>query len=73
MSGMEVEGLRNAQRTLVALSAVQSVHTNWLALEAEEHDRKQLEQLCRYITRPALSDQRVQLNATRQVKPSFRR
>lgn len=34
LSGMEVEGLRNAQRTLVALSTVQSVHTNWLALEA---------------------------------------
>jgi len=34
LSSMEVEGLRNAQRTLVALSAVQSVHANWLALEA---------------------------------------
>ena len=32
------------------------------------NDRKRLEQLCRYITRPALSDQRVQLNAAGQVE-----
>ena len=31
------------------------------AARVEAHDRKRLEQLCRYITRPALSDQRVQL------------
>ena len=30
--------------------------------------RKRLEQLCRYITRPALSDERVQLNAAGQVE-----
>ena len=29
--------------------------------------RKRLEQLCRYITRPALSHERVQLNAAGQV------
>jgi hypothetical protein len=33
----------------------------------EAHDRKRLEQLCRCITRPALSDERVQLNAAGQV------
>jgi hypothetical protein len=33
----------------------------------EAHDRKRLERLCRYITRPALSDDRVQLNAAGQV------
>jgi hypothetical protein len=33
------------------------------AVRVESHDRKRLEQLCRYITRPALSDERVQLNA----------
>jgi len=34
----------------------------------EAHARKRLEQLCRYITRPALSDERVQLNAAGQVE-----
>ena len=38
------------------------------AVRVEAHDRKRLEQLCRYITRPALSDERVQLNATGQVE-----
>jgi hypothetical protein len=38
------------------------------AVRVEAHDRKRLEQLCRYITRPALSDQRVQLNAAGQVE-----
>jgi len=32
------------------------------------HDRKRLEQLCRYITRLALSDERVQFNAAGQVE-----
>ena len=32
------------------------------AVRVEAHDRKRLEQLCRYITRPALSDERVQIN-----------
>ena len=31
------------------------------AVQVEAHDRKRLEQLCRYITRPALSDERVQV------------
>ena len=38
------------------------------AVRVEAHDRKQLEQLCRYIIRPALSDERVQLNAAGQVE-----
>ena len=38
------------------------------AVRVEDHDRKRLEQLCRYITRPALSDERVQLNAAGQVE-----
>ena len=38
------------------------------AVRVEVHDRKWLEQLCRYITRPALSDERVQLNTADQVK-----
>ena len=38
------------------------------AVRVEAHERKRLEQLCRYITRPALSDERVQLNAAGQVQ-----
>ena len=38
------------------------------AVRVRGHDRKRLEQLCRYITRPALSDERVQLNAAGQVE-----
>jgi hypothetical protein len=38
------------------------------AVRIEAHDRKRLEQLCRYITRPSLSDERVQLNAAGQVE-----
>jgi hypothetical protein len=38
------------------------------AVPAEAHDRKRLERLCRYITRPALSDERIQLNAVGQVE-----
>ncbi len=38
------------------------------AVRVQAHERKRLEQLCRYITRPALSDERVQLNAAGQVE-----
>lgn len=38
------------------------------AVDVEAHDRKRLEQLCRYITRTALSDERVQLHAAGQVE-----
>lgn len=38
------------------------------AVRVEAHDRKRLEQLCRYITWPVLSDERVQLNAAGQVE-----
>lgn len=44
-----------------------------VAVRFEPHDRKQLEQLCHYITRPALSDERVQLNAVRQAELNSRR
>ena len=37
------------------------------AVRVEAHDRKRLEQLCRYITRPAFSGERVQLYAAGQV------
>ncbi|MCW5581627.1 MAG: transposase, partial [Luteimonas sp.] len=38
------------------------------AARVEAHDRKRREQLCRCITRPALSGERVQLNAAGQVE-----
>ena len=37
-------------------------------MAVEAHERKRLEQLCRTITRPALADERVQLNAAGQVE-----
>lgn len=37
-------------------------------MRVDAHDRKRLEQWCRYITRPALSDERVQVNAAGQVE-----
>ena len=38
------------------------------AVRVEAHERKRLERLCRYITRPALSDERIQVNAAGQVQ-----
>ncbi len=38
------------------------------AVRVEADDRKRLEQLCRYIKRPALSHERIQLNAAGQVE-----
>ena len=38
------------------------------AVRVDALDRKRLEQRCRYITRPALLDERVQLNAAGQVE-----
>ncbi|MBL8318054.1 MAG: transposase [Burkholderiaceae bacterium] len=41
-------------------------------MRAEAHDRRRLEELCRYITRPALSDERVQVHSAGQVKLKLR-
>jgi len=38
------------------------------AVRIEAHERKRLERLCRIITRPALSDERIQVNAAGQVQ-----
>jgi hypothetical protein len=38
------------------------------AVRIEAHERRRLERLCRYITRPALSDERIQVNAAGQVE-----
>ena len=37
------------------------------AVRCAADDRQALEQLCRYITRPALANERVQINAARLV------
>jgi hypothetical protein len=37
------------------------------AVRCAANDRQTLEQLCRYITRPALADERLQTNAAGQV------
>lgn len=37
------------------------------AVRCDAHERSRLQQLCRYITRPALADERVQCNAAGQV------
>ncbi len=43
-------------------------------VRVEAHDRKRLEQLCLYVTRPALPDDRVQVHPAGQVelKPKTR-
>jgi hypothetical protein len=38
------------------------------AVRIEAHERKRLERLCRYISRPAPSDERIQLIAAGQVQ-----
>jgi hypothetical protein len=38
------------------------------AVRVEAHDRKRLERLCRYVTRPALSEERIQVNAAGQAQ-----
>jgi hypothetical protein len=54
-----------ARRPLCADIDSFSLHA---AVRVEAHDRKRVEQLCRSITRPALSDERVQRNAAGQVE-----
>ena len=63
LQGMPREG--TARQPLCADIDGFSLHA---AVRVESHDRKRLEQLCRNITRPALSDERVQLNAAGQVE-----
>ncbi len=37
-------------------------------MRIEAHERKRLERLCRYITRPALSDGRIKVDAAGKVQ-----
>ena len=41
-------------------------------VRCEANDRNRLEHLCRYITRPALADERVQEDAEGQVVPKLK-
>jgi hypothetical protein len=59
---------RHARPQRAALCADLDGFSLYAAVRVEAHDRKRLEQLCRYITRPALSDERVELNAAGQVE-----
>ena len=52
------------KQTLCANSNGFSLHS---AVRCGADDRQALEQLCRYITRPALANERVQTNAARQA------
>jgi hypothetical protein len=51
-----------------ALPGLVSGLTLHAAVRVEAHDRKRLEQLCRCITRPALWDEPVQVNAAWPVE-----
>jgi hypothetical protein len=66
-AGQKVLTLRGAMARELLCSDIDgfSLHA---AVRVEAHERKRLEQLCRYITRPALADERVQLNAAGQVE-----
>ena len=57
---------RDAAFTQALCAEVQgfSLHA---AVRCDAHERKRLEQLCRYITRPALANERVQCNGAGQV------
>ena len=57
-------GRRTSSRTLCADINGFSLHA---AVRCGADDRQALEQLCRYITRPALANERVQTNAAGQV------
>jgi len=57
-------GVRQAQGLFRALVSGLTLHA---AVRCAANDRQALEQLCRYITRPALANERVQTNAAGQV------
>ena len=59
----------NFKQTLCADISGFSLHA---AVRCAADDRQALEQLCRYITRPALANERAQTNAAGQVVSSSR-
>jgi hypothetical protein len=71
-AGQKVLTLRGAMPRESSARQPLCADIDWFSLHAavrvQAHDRKRLEQLCRYITRPALSDERVQFNAAGQVE-----
>ena len=71
-AGQKLLSLRNAMpredRVSQPLCADIDGFSLHVAVRVEAHARKRLEQLCFDITRPALSDDRVQLNAAGQME-----
>ena len=59
----------NVKRTLCADIDGFSLHA---AVRCDADDRQALEQLCRYVTRPTLANDRVQTNAAGQVVPRLK-
>jgi hypothetical protein len=57
-------GPRPVHRRAVAGAPAQDHHA---AVRCDADERQRLEQLCRYVTRPALANERVQINSAGQV------
>ena len=53
-----------------ALCAYEQGSSQHAAVRCTAEDRQALEQLCRYITRPAPANERVQISSAGQVVPS---
>ena len=70
-AGQKVLTLQGAMPRDAGFAQALCANMNGLSLHAavrcDADDRKALEQLCRYITRPALANERVQTNAAGQV------
>ena len=70
-AGQKVLTLQGAMPRDAGFAQALCANMNGLSLHAavrcDADDRKALEQLCRYITRPALANERVQCNAAGQV------
>jgi hypothetical protein len=71
-AGQKVLTLRGAMPREVAARHALCADIDGFSLHAavriEAHERKRLERLCRYITRPALSEERIQVDAAGQVQ-----
>ncbi len=59
---------RNSAATAPAVDRWTGTFSLHAALCVQVHERERLEQRGRYVTRPALSDERVQLNAAGRVE-----
>jgi hypothetical protein len=62
---LPAQGNREESSTRVAKACGFSLHAG---VVAEAHERKKLERLCRYITRPAIAEHRLSLTAQGRVR-----